>query len=224
MAERARGGVGRLTVKLWPNSNYSFGASSRPFVQTWIVALLETFQVSFSLIGNAHTSSAGSYVVSTFVVYDALNVPTSVQIEPVIRTVRTSRSSARSEARYSVYPSTVAFSMKVRLHSMIVALPKSPLRARSIRLSTWNNPCTLTLYCPPSAAVTVRVTLPATTNVLNVGRAEDAFTWYVQKSPTCHVGTPIDEACGVFPPVGDPRFMRVAGPRATAAIASDAKS
>ena len=67
--------------------------------------------------------------------------------------------------------------MKVRLHSMIVALPKSPLRARSIRLSTWNDPCTLTLYCPPSEAVTIRVTLPVATNALNVGTAEDPFTW-----------------------------------------------
>src|SRR5256885_15308460 len=46
------------------------------------------------------------------------------------------------------------------------------------------------------------------------------FTWYVQVSPTCQVGVPIDEACGVFPPVGEPRFAKFAGPKATAATAS----
>src|SRR3989442_1233344 len=37
--------------------------------------------------------------------------------------------------------------------------------------------------------------------------------------PRC---TPIEDACGVFPP-GAPRFRRFAGPRATAAVARDAK-
>src|SRR5437867_2110979 len=46
------------------------------------------------------------------------------------------------------------------------------------------------------------------------------FTWYVQVSPTCQVGVPIDEACGVLPPVGEPRFAGFAGPKATAATAS----
>src|SRR3989442_3893988 len=46
------------------------------------------------------------------------------------------------------------------------------------------------------------------------------FTWYVQVSPTCQVGVPIDEACGVFPPVGEPRSAKFAGPKSTAATAS----
>src|SRR5439155_14033305 len=45
------------------------------------------------------------------------------------------------------------------------------------------------------------------------------LTVYVQLSPTCQVGVPIDDACGAFGRDGEPNFARFAGPKATAAIA-----
>src|SRR2546426_3586261 len=45
------------------------------------------------------------------------------------------------------------------------------------------------------------------------------LTVYVQPSPTCQVGVPIDDACGAFGRDGEPNFARFAGPKATAAIA-----
>src|SRR6266566_2033282 len=50
------------------------------------------------------------------------------------------------------------------------------------------------------------------------------LTLYVHESPTCHVGTPTDEDCGVFVPDGAPWFARFAGPNATAATAMPTKA
>src|SRR5713226_4306572 len=91
--------IGTVALKVCQNPNESFGPSKRHAIIAWIVALLETFHVSFSPSGNDQMSSAGSYVVSTVAVYDALNQPRAVQSELLKLTVRTSFSSARSDAR-----------------------------------------------------------------------------------------------------------------------------
>src|SRR2546428_5203357 len=103
--------IGTVTLKLCQNPNESFGPSKRHAIIAWIVALLDTFQVSFSSIGKDQMLRAGSYVVWTVAVYDVLNQPRAVQSALFNCTVRTSFSSARSEARYRAYPSTVAFSI-----------------------------------------------------------------------------------------------------------------
>ena len=197
----------------------------------WTIASLETFQVSFSPSGKDHTSSGGSYVVSVFAVYDTLTVmlyvPISVVMEPVTWTVLTSEIFARSEARYSVYPSTVASFNTTWVYSMIVAFPMSVSRERSMTFPTLNVAAKLTLYCDVSAAVTVRVTVPSRDGVSQavcIESAEDAFTLYVHVSPTCHVGASIGPPSGVAPFPGDPRFAKLAGPIATAAKATSAKA
>src|SRR6267378_1378484 len=90
--------TGNVIVTFRPKSQNSFGPSMCHRVHAWIVALLVAIQDSFSLSGNAQTSRAGSYVVSTVAVYDALKVPASVQMDPVIWNTRTSRRIARSKA------------------------------------------------------------------------------------------------------------------------------
>src|SRR5207245_3414832 len=89
----------------------------------------------------------------------------------------------------------------------------------------WNGRGPVTLSGEPSGDAPVRVKVPSRDGLPDVGPATNMsggveFTWYVQVSPTCQVGVPIDEACGVFPPVGEPSFARFAGPKATAARAS----
>src|SRR5881628_924977 len=71
--------IGTVTLKLRQNPNESFGPSKRHAIIAWIVALLDTFQVSFSSIGKDQMLRAGSYVVWTVAVYDVLNQPRAVQ-------------------------------------------------------------------------------------------------------------------------------------------------
>src|SRR5207249_2038955 len=209
------------------NPNDSFGPLKRQSIIAWIVALLETFQVSFSASGKAQMSSAGSYVVSTVAVYDVLNQPRSVQSELFRWTVLTSFSSARSEARYNAYPSTVAFFITGRNSIKVDEFVSPASRAASNTLPRWNEPRIVTLYSELSADTTVRVSVPVRDGLPHVGSATKTsggveFTLYVQLSPTCHVGALIDVACGVcgvFGPDGEPNFARSAGPKATAAIA-----
>src|SRR6266571_4782821 len=73
--------AGAVTSKVCQNPNDSFGPSKRHAIIAWIVALLDTFQVSFSPSGKAQMSRAGSYVVWTVAVYEALNQPRAVQSE-----------------------------------------------------------------------------------------------------------------------------------------------
>src|SRR5712691_8036356 len=98
---------------------------------------------------------------------------------------------------------------------MIVAFPYPVSCERSITFPTWNVAERLTLYCDPSAASTVRVTVPSNAGAIHrlcmLSRVEDAFTLYVHESPTCQVGVPI----------GDPRFVRFSGPTATAKATSN---
>src|SRR6266568_4417029 len=126
-------------------------------------------------------------------------------------TVRNSVTFARSEARYTVYPSTVASFRTTVERNMIVAFPYPVSCERSITLPTWNVAARLTLYCDPSAESTVRVTVPsnagATHRLCVLSKAEDAFTLYVHVSPTCQVG--------------DSRFVRFSAPTATAKATSN---
>src|SRR6266545_2628781 len=140
-------------------------------------------------------------------------------------TIRKSVTFARSEARYSVYPSTVASFRTTYECSMIDAFPYPVSCERSITFPTWNVAARLTLYCDPSATSTVRVTLPsnegATHRPCVLSKAEDAFTLYVQESPTCQVGVSIGPAAGRGRvSFGDPRFVRFSGPTATAKATS----
>src|SRR6059036_726202 len=152
--------IGAVRLNVCQNPNDSFGPSNRHSIIAWIVALLETFQVSFSPSGNPQMSRAGSYVVSTVAVYDALNQPRAVHSELFRWTVRTSFSSARSEARYRAYPSTVAFCITGWNNSNVEVFVSPPSRAASNTLSRWNEPCTVTLYWEASADATVRVKVP----------------------------------------------------------------
>src|SRR3989442_14968890 len=217
--------IGTVTLKLCQNPNESFGPSKRQAIIAWIVAVLDTFQVSFSSIGKAQMSRAGSYVVWTVAVNDTLNQPRAVQRGLFNWTVRPSFNSARSEARYTAYPSTVAFCITGRNSSSVEAFVMFPSRAASKTLPRWNEPWTVTLYSEPSAEATVRVSVPERDGLPQVGPAMMTsggveLTLYVHESPTCHVGTPTDEACGgVFVPDGEPNLARFAGPNATAATA-----
>src|SRR6266540_1510441 len=141
-------------------------------------------------------------------------------------TIRKSVTFARSEARYSVYPSTVASFRTTYECSMIDAFPYPVSCERSITFPMWNFAARLTLYCEPSAASTVRITVPsnagATHKLSMVWKAEDAFTLYVHESPTCQVGVPIGPAAGCGRvPLGGPRFVRFSGPTATAKATSN---
>src|SRR6266581_7221773 len=141
-------------------------------------------------------------------------------------TVRNSVTFARSEARYTVYPSTVASFRTTVERNMIVAFPYPVSCERSITLPTWNVAARLTLYCDPSAESTVRVTVPsnagATHRLCVLSKAEDAFTLYVHVSPTCQVGVSIGPAAGCGRvSFGDPRFVRFSGPTATAKATSN---
>src|SRR6266852_1526473 len=194
-----------------------------------IVALIDTFQVSFSSIGKAQMSRAGSYVVWTVAVNEMLNQPRAVQSALFNWTVRTSFNSARSEARYTAYPSTVAFSITGRNSSSVEEFVIFPSRAASKTLPRWNEPWTVTLYSEPSTEATVRVSVPVRDGLPQVGPAMMTsggveLTLYVHESPTCHVGTPTDEVCGVFVPDGEPNLTRFAGPNATAATAMPANA
>src|SRR2546426_652518 len=221
--------IGTVTLKLCQNPKESFGASKRHAIIAWIVALLDTFQVSFSSIGKAQMSRAGWYVVLSLAMYETLNQPPPGQSALFNWTVRTSFSSARSEARYTAYPSTVAFSITGRNRSRVEEFVSFPSRTGSKTLPRWNEPWTVTLYSEPLADATVRVNVPVRDGLPHVGPAMKTsggveLTLYVHESPTCHVGTPTDEACGGFVPDGAPSFARVAGPNATAATAMPAKA
>src|SRR2546428_400853 len=130
---------------------------------------------------------------------------------------------SKRTSRRGAYPSTVAFSITGG-NSSVEEFVSFPSRAGSNTPARWNDPWTVTLYCEPSAAATVRVRVPVSDGPPQVGPAMITsggveLTLYVHESPTCHVGTPIDEAWGVFGPVGEPNFARFAGPNATAATA-----
>src|SRR5438132_6097670 len=89
----------------------------------------------------------------------------------------------------------------------------------------WKDACMGTFNWEAAEAGAAGLKYPARNGFPQAGPATNTsggveFTWYVQVSPTCQVGVPIDEACGVFPPVGEPRFAGFAGPKATAATAS----
>src|SRR5207245_968622 len=84
-------------------------------------------------------------------------------------TVRTSFSSARSEARYTAYPSTVAFSITGRNSSSVEEFVSFPSRTGSKTLPRWNEPWTVTLYSEPLADATVRVNVPVRDGLPHVG-------------------------------------------------------
>src|SRR2546426_8271495 len=174
-------------------------------------------------------SRAGWYVVWTVALYETLTHPRAVNSALSTWTVRPSLSPARSEARYTAYPPTVAFSIPGRNSSSVEEFVSFPSRPGSKTLPRWNEPWTVTLYSEPLADATVRVNVPVRDGLPHVGPAMKTsggveLTLYVHESPTCHVGTPTDEACGVFVPDGAPSFARFAGPNATAATAMPAKA
>src|SRR5256712_929625 len=208
--------IGTVTLKLRQNPNESFGPSKRHAIIAWMVALLDTFQVSFSSIGKDQMLRAGSYVVWTVAVYDVLNQPRSVQSALFNCTVRTSFSSARSEARYRAYPSTVAFSITGG-NSSVEEFVSFPSRAGSYPPARWGDPWTATLYCEPSAAATVRVRVPVSDGppqvapaMLTSGRCQVSL--FVQQSSLCHARIPTDEARGGVRPPGEAHLPRFAGP------------
>src|SRR5207245_6225658 len=207
---------------LCQNPNESFGPSKRQAIIAWIVAVLDTFQVSFSSIGKAQMSSAGSYVVWTVAVNDTLNQRRAVQSALFNWTVRTSFNSARSQARYTAYPSTVAFSITGRNSSSVEEFVSFPSRTGSKTLPRWNEPWTVTLYSEPLADATVRVNVPVRDGLPHVGPAMKTsggveLTLYVNESPTCQVGTQSDGGCGGCVPDGAHRFCVVTGTNEDAA-------
>src|SRR5713226_6869616 len=119
--------------------------------------------------------------------------------------------------------------MTGRYRSNVEEFASPPSRAASNTLARWKEPWTVTLYSEASADATVRVNVPVRDGLPQVGPVTKTsggveFTLYVQLSPTCHVGAPIDDACGVFVPGGEPNFARFAGPKATAATAMPTKA
>src|SRR3989442_6821045 len=150
--------------------------------------------------------------------YETLNHPRAVQSALFNWTVRTSFSSARSEARYTAYPSTVAFSITGRNRSRVEEFVSFPSRTGSKTLPRWNEPWTVTLYSEPLADATVRVNVPVRDGLPHVGPAMKTsggveLTLYVHESPTCHVGTPTDEACGGVVAHCAPSFPRFSRPQ-----------
>src|SRR5438445_8416364 len=71
--------IGTVTLKLCQNPKESFGASKRHAIIAWIVALIDTFQVSLSSIGKAQLLRASAYVNWTVAGHEVLNQTRAVQ-------------------------------------------------------------------------------------------------------------------------------------------------